>query len=155
MNGGQNPQAAIPHGAMVQVTLAHLSDGLLVPEINDAMARVARVLEDRRQRTGGHPGRATITVQVEIEPDKDVPSSMVIGATVKTSLPPERSKSLVRAVGGLMLCQPHGADGHSPDQMALFDHRGKPMGTWLEDRGLIEPGQDPDSPVIGQVGAGG
>lgn len=134
-------------GTMIEVTADLIAEGRMVKQINAALREAYLALE-RRREDGQTTGACTITASISLGYDPDMRDTIAITHCVTLKTPKNEETSLAKAKGGVLLCQPTGADESDPEQQRLFDAQGRPIGVLNPRTGEIT---EPDT-VVGKVG---
>jgi len=114
-------------GTMIEVTADLIAEGRMIRQINAAIREAFAALEERRE-DGQTTGACTITATIAIGYDPQLRDHVTLKHCVTLKTPKNEETSLVKAKGGVLLCQPTGADDSDPEQQRLFDAQGRPIG---------------------------
>jgi hypothetical protein len=143
--------AGIPADALVELTAGLVDEGRLIEDMDAALAE-ANVVIERRKAAGKLGGKCKITATIELEADPELEGHVVITYHVITKTPRNDRACLAKSAGGRLLCQADGARGETPDQLVLFDRRGRAIGAVDGATGEI---LKPPSDTLGKVAGGG
>lgn len=114
----------------VQLSFALINEGDLIRQIDEAMADAYKRMEAWEfagPKDGGtRKGKFALTVEVLFERSGD--NHLSTSAKIKTKTPPIVIKnSLVRAIGGRLLCEEDGTYDPDDRQLTMFNGRGEPI----------------------------
>lgn len=141
----------IPADALVELTAQLVDEGRLVEDMDAALAEANGVIE-RRKAAGKTGGKCKITATIELEADPEIEGHVIITYHVTTKTPRNDRSCLAKSAGGRLLCQADGARDETPDQLVLFDRRGRAIGAVDRETGEVMP---PPSDTVGKVAGGG
>jgi len=126
----ETPQ--VPLGAYVEVKLENINQGRFLEQIDEALQKAARDLMEWEQAMEKKDGSFTVTAKVTGSRVKNATDHFTLKARVTINTPDIEQTAMVKGTNGRIICQPEGADHHSPDQIRMFDVNGNP-------KGLIDP----------------
>jgi hypothetical protein len=127
MNQGTQ-QPLFPAGAMLELSLALISEGKLAAQIDEAIKQAHSALLGYREATGDPTGKAGVNIKIELKHDKDMQDVVVITHGVSVDYPKRTDSSFAKEKNGRLLVQPIGSTQDSPDQQVIFDSRGRSIG---------------------------
>lgn len=148
-------KSPIPPGAYVGVNVNNIDEGKLKKRLDRQLTRAMKELKDYEEQSGDRSGKAVITATIALARSKDSKEFWAITYGVKIATPMPKNLSLVKERNGHLLCQPTGASEFDPDQMVIFDDKGRPIGGTDPETGEVYDGADKPTVAgsIGQVAA--
>ena len=137
----------IPADAYIELSVNNINEGDFVKQIDDAIR--LGVVELLRWEQVMHRRDAAVTISPKIKIKRASDELMQINASLSTSVPSITCESSYRLMENKLLCQLEGSSKENPDQMKLFDFRGRPKGVLDKVTGeLIE---DDGQEVAGKI----
>jgi len=141
---------ALPADTFVELRTDLIGSGNLVVEMDDALREAHDALKRRRER-GELGGDCTITATIKLGYDPDLKEHVKVVHCVTLKTPKNEMATIVKEKGDMLLCQLEGSTAETPDQLRLFDGRGRITGTLDRATGAVQEVND----VAGRVGAAG
>jgi hypothetical protein len=137
----------IPADAMVELTPELIGEGEMMRELTDAL-RDAHAIMARRAEKGDFSGKAGVVLEIGMKRVKGAEDHMEVSFVVLVKRPKNVKATLVKERQGKLLCPLDGSSGENPDQMRMFDGKGRPLGTLDKATGEIKETET----VVGKIG---
>ncbi len=143
-------ESPVPAGMYVEVDVDLIDEGQFKKRLNEALARGFRDLMEWEESTGRSDGALQVKALIKVSRMSKSDTLFHIEAEVNGKIPPVRSDSCATGGEKRLICQPEGTRDDDPDQIKLFDRRGRPKGGIdLSTGEVIDPAPD----VVGSVGS--
>lgn len=131
-----------------EVRAADIHEGGFLEELNQAIADAHATLHKRLVRDG-EKCSVKIVAEIQLRADPKIDGYVEIESAVTFRAPKEARSSMAISRGGRILCQPDGTN-EAPDQLKLFDKKGKPVGVLDPATGEMRP-ETTSHDVVGRV----
>ena len=140
----------VPSGMYIELNIDVINDGDFKESINRAIQRGLREYLNWENASDRKDGCFEIHATLRFSRIPNSQEHFIIEDRVKLKVPDISHQSTTKVANGLFLCQPEGTSMDDPDQIRLFDSRGRAKANLnLETGELIEEtGED----IAGKVG---
>lgn len=151
-------QRLLPAGAMVQLSAELIDEGKFLHQLNRTITKAHAGLAEYRHETSDGTASCTIQCQIKISYDPEMANHVLIEHAIKSKLPGRKVRTLVKEAGTegaeILLVQPTGSSSDNPDQLRMFDNRGKPIGVLDKTTGEVIDEKPDQTGVAGRIATG-